>query len=147
MFPWKSLFPFQQKEIGGLLKPFNPNDVEQYIQSMMGKAMQGNFGQSDSSSGVKASDGHHDNIEVFETHEHVFVKVKKSEEDMKDLRVFHTSNQAILSSKEREEEQTIITLPSLVHRKGCIAKYRDGLLVLTFTKQDDMQFSEVDIRE
>lgn len=147
MFPWKSLFPFQQKEIGGLLKPFNPNDVEQYIQSMMGKAMQGNFQQPNNNSGVTSSVDQNEAIEVFETHEHVFVKVKRSEEEMKDLRVFHTSNQAILSSKEKEEEQTVITLPSLVHKKGCIAKYRDGVLVLTFTKQDDMQFSEVDIRE
>ncbi|MFD0694603.1 CS domain-containing protein [Paenibacillus sp. GCM10027628] len=84
----------------------NMSWVEGYVQDMLKKAMPGLDANVSAQAGA--------DVETFETHEHVIVKVKlDKEEDPKAMQVFVKSNQikltGFLSGKNR-----IIKLPSLV---------------------------------
>jgi HSP20 family molecular chaperone IbpA len=66
---------------------------------------------------------------------------------MKHLKIFHTSNQAIIENIPGCDERQVITLPCLVKKKGAVAQYQDGILELKIPKSIDMQYTEIDVSE
>lgn len=84
-------------------------------------------------------------IDIFETADHVFVKVPISEEWLEQVRIKHTSHELWLENFPRADHPKKVNLPCLVKRKGTKAVYKDGLLEVMFQKQQDYNMSEVEI--
>ncbi|MBY0124535.1 Hsp20/alpha crystallin family protein [Bacillus sp. S/N-304-OC-R1] len=157
MFPW-SLFPFN-KDMKNMMKQLKPEEIDKYVQSIMGQVfpqqLQGMMPQQNLMPGFnmnqdtpQSKDSTSLPSSVFETHNDVFVRIPiNNEQWLKDMRIYHTSNQMIIEHiPERENKHTII-LPALVKKKGATAYYKDGMLEMKIPKNIDMQYSEIDVTE
>ncbi|MFO1444766.1 Hsp20/alpha crystallin family protein [Bacillus sp. Bva_UNVM-123] len=152
MFPW-SRFPFN-KDMKKMMEQIKPEEINHYIQNMMGQMLpeqmqkimnNQNFnGKAEQFSPPPSAFP----ASVFETHENVYVRLEiKDEEWLKNMRLFHTSNQMIIEHIPKFEDKHTITLPALVKRKGTTAHVKDGILEIRIPKNIDMQYSEIDITE
>ncbi|WP_064093217.1 Hsp20/alpha crystallin family protein [Rossellomorea aquimaris] len=162
MFPW-NLFPFN-KDMKDKMNSMNPKEIDSYIQSMMknmfpngwegmmnpNDTMKGaqSFTHSNNQQSAKDTPSHKIPTNIFETFEDVFLRLQiTNEEWMKQLRIFHTSNQAIIENIPEVGDRQVITLPALVKKKGAVAQYKDGILELKIPKSIDMQYTEIDVSE
>ncbi|MCA1053964.1 Hsp20/alpha crystallin family protein [Rossellomorea aquimaris] len=167
MFPW-SLFPFN-KDMKDQMNKMNPKEIDSYVQDMMKKMFPG--GYSSMMNPTEAMNGHqpfihsmnkdpvqqeqektaqHNQIpvNVFETFEDVYIRMKiPNEEWMKQMKIFHTSNQAIIENIPEHGDRQVLTLPSLVKKKGAMAQYRDGILELRIPRSVDLQYTEIDVSD
>ncbi|WP_421378754.1 Hsp20/alpha crystallin family protein [Bacillus salacetis] len=173
MFPWNSFFPFN-KNMKDMMKNMNPQDVDQYVKGVMkqmfpsdwqGMENPGDLMKNMSSmmNGMNGMNGqHHEQareapvqpgsekipVNIFEALECVYIQIKITDEDLvKNMKVYHTSNQAILENIPSAGERQVITLPSLVKKKGSSAQYKDGILEIKIPKSIDLQFTEIDVSE
>jgi HSP20 family molecular chaperone IbpA len=156
MFPW-NLFPFN-KDMKDNLQKMKPEEINNYVQDIIGKVMPGNFrgmmnpqdvfnGFQPASPSSTASSGPL-NSSAFETHDFVYVRIPiKDEEWIKFIQIYHTSNQLIVENIPQREDKHIITLPAIVKKKGSSANYKDGILEVKIPKNVDMQFSQIDVTE
>lgn len=160
MFPW-NMFPFN-KETKNMLQKMKPDEINQYVQDLIEKMVPGNmrdmmnplefmngfqtpFGQQTSPSGNGAGVL---NETTFETHDFVFVRIPVKNEDwLKEMNIYHTSNQLIVEHIPQYEDQHTITLPAIVKKKGAAANYKDGMLEVRIPKNVDMQYSQIDVTE
>lgn len=167
MFPWNSFFPFN-KNMKETMKGMNPGDVDQYVKGVMKQMfpsdwqgmqnpgdlmknmtsmMNGNSQEEPRQEAVKQSK---ENIPVniFESLENIYIQLKITDEEwIKNLKVFHTSNQAILENIPSHGERQVITLPALVRKKGSSAQYKEGILEIRIPKSIDLQLTEIDVSE
>lgn len=162
MFPW-NFFPFSKEMISKLQK-MNPEDINKYVQELVGNVFQSSnvpnplnqedffkgfdfFKANNTQQKVKTEDQKL-NYSVFETHDFVFARIKiESEEWLKHLKLYHTSNLLILEHIPEKENKHSIPLPCLVKKKGTTAYYKDGMLEIQIPKNVDIQYSEIDINE
>lgn len=156
MFPWNML-PFN-KDTKNLMNQMKPEEIEKYVQEMMAKMMPQNMqgimnplsmnsasplAQNPSGSQPSPLDS-----AVFETHNYVYVRLPiKKEEWLKEIKIYHTSNQMIIENIPDKNDKHTITLPAIVKKKGATAQHKDGMLEIKVPKSIDMQFSEIDITE
>lgn len=156
MFPWKKNFPFNQSgQMPESFKNMNPKNVEDYIQNVMGNVFGEGFPQQFPFQGsmpgnmpgnmVQSSKQAQTSTELFETNDHIFVKVQASDEQLKNLRVQHSSNQLFILDYPSKGEQKKLVLPAIVKRKGTKASYRNGILEIKLQKNEDLQISEIEI--
>ncbi|WP_077213645.1 Hsp20/alpha crystallin family protein [Bacillus dakarensis] len=158
MFPWNS-FPFN-KDTKKMLEQMKPAEIEKYVQEMMGKMFsQQTQGSSVPPDFLKSFDNtinpsqerNHDvglQTSVFETHHDVFVMIPiKDPNWLKEMKLFYTSNQLIIEHIPEYENKQVVTLPSIVKRKGATAHLKDQVLEVKIPKNIDMQYSEIDIKE
>ncbi|KAA0562514.1 Hsp20/alpha crystallin family protein [Bacillus sp. CH30_1T] len=168
MFPW-SLFPFS-KDMKDQMNQMNPNEMDSYIQGMMKKMFPGGWDgmmnpndmmsgaqsfmnpmgkqEQKSQRGQSSPSSNSISANVFESFEDIYIRFQvPSEEWMKQLKIFHTSNQAIIENIPEQGERQVITLPCLVKKKGAVAQYKDGILELKIPKSIDMQYTEIDVSD
>jgi HSP20 family molecular chaperone IbpA len=156
MFPW-NMFPFN-KDMKDTLQKMKPEEVDNYVQDIIGKIMPGNMrgmmNPQDMFNGFQSSVSQQQpatgvlNSTSFETHDFVFVRIPiKHEEWIRNLRIYHTSNQLIVEHVPKHEDKHIITLPAIVRKKGASANYKDSVLEVKIPKNIDMQFSQIDVTE
>ncbi|NRD80437.1 Hsp20/alpha crystallin family protein [Bacillus sp. BRMEA1] len=157
MFPW-NLFPFN-KDMKESLQKLKPEEIDKYVQDIISKVMPGNMqgmmnpqelfnGFSSRSTPQTSPSPDTLGASAYETHDYVFVRIPiKSEEWIKKLRLFHTSNQLIIEHVPQYEDKHTITLPAIVKKKGASANYKDGVLEVKIPKNVDMQFSQIDVME
>ncbi|MCA1039988.1 Hsp20/alpha crystallin family protein [Bacillus infantis] len=160
MFPW-NLFPFN-KDMKKTMQQLKPDEIDKYVQNMMGQlfpqSMQGMGGPQNMMQGFSPfQQGNSDpspagssklDASVYETHDYVFVRVGiKDESWLKQLKLYHTSNQIILEHIPEYDNKHTITLPALVKRKGSSASFKDSMLEVRIPKNIDMQFSEIEVTE
>jgi HSP20 family molecular chaperone IbpA len=156
MFPW-NIFPFN-KDMKDTLKKMKPEEIDKYVQDLMGKVMPANmrgmmnpqdmFNGFQSSVSQQPSSTGFLNSTAFETHDFVFVRIPiKNEEWIKQIRIYHTTNQLIIEHVPKQEDKHTVTLPAIVKKKGATANYKDGMLEVKIPKNIDMQFSEIDVTE
>jgi hypothetical protein len=101
--------------------------AEGYVQDMLKKAMPG-MDASISSSGSIGT-------EIFETHEHVIIKVKiAKEEDPRALQVFVKSNQIKLTGFTNGKNR-IVKVPTLVLPRTANVSYKQRLLEIKVRKR------------
>lgn len=156
MFPF-NLFPFNQN-MKQMMNGMKPEQLEKFTQEMMSKMMSShmegmtnpqdlfknlfpetNF-QSSSSPNLKYS--------IFDTHEHVFVRINiQSEEWLNSMKICHTANQIIIEHIPNQDDKHSLTLPAIVKKKGATANYKDSVLEIKIPKSVDMQYSEIDVTE
>ncbi|MFJ7725702.1 Hsp20/alpha crystallin family protein [Neobacillus sp. NPDC097160] len=156
MFPW-NLFPFN-KDMKDTMQNMKPEEIDKYVQDIMGKIMPSNmrgmmnpqdmFGGFQSSVSKQQSETGILSSTAFETHDFVFVRIPiKNEEWIRQIRIYHTSNQLIVEHIPQQEDKHTITLPAIVKKKGATANFKDGMLEVKIPKNVDMQFSQIDVTE
>ncbi|WP_066313383.1 Hsp20/alpha crystallin family protein [Bacillus sp. FJAT-29814] len=155
MFPW-NMFPFN-KDMRDTLQKMNPQEIDKYVQDIIGKVLPANMNgmmnpqemfrnMPMSGAGQTSTDGL--NSSAYETHDYVFVRIPiKNEDWVKKLKLYHTSNQLIVSDIPNPEDQHTITLPAIVKKKGASANFKDGILEVKIPKNIDMQYSQIDVSE
>jgi HSP20 family molecular chaperone IbpA len=152
MFPW-NFFPFN-KEMKNRLQNMKPEDINQYIQGIMGNMMPSQFdgimnpGNVSQSKKQPSQSSNKLQSAVFETHDSIFVRLPiKDEKLLKKIEIFHTANQLMVKNIPDLEDKNTITLPAIVKKKGSTAKYKDGVLEIKMVKSADLQFSQIDLSE
>ncbi|MEH7305394.1 Hsp20/alpha crystallin family protein [Neobacillus drentensis] len=156
LFPW-NLFPFD-KNIKDKMAKMKPEEINHYVQDIIGKIMPGNMKaginpqemfqgfQPSVSTPVSSNDRLHST--AFETHDFVYVRIFINKEEwVKQLRIYHTSNQLIVEHLPQHEDKHTITLPAIVKKKGATATFKDGILEVKIPKNIDMQYSQIDVTE
>ncbi|QQZ11148.1 Hsp20/alpha crystallin family protein [Heyndrickxia vini] len=173
MFPW-NMFPFNKNNI---MKQINPQDIEKQVQNMLSQFMPGkwegmfnhedmlkratsmfqqNTDQNTTNSETNTATQDQQpqstptefDVSVFETFDDIYVRTPiKDEEWLKRVKIYHTSNQVIIENIPEVGQRHVITLPSLIKKKGTVAQYKDEMLEIKMTKNADMQFTEVDVAE
>jgi HSP20 family molecular chaperone IbpA len=155
MFPW-NIFPFN-KDMKDKMQKMKPEEIDKYVQDLLGKIMPSNM------SGMNPQDFFNGfqsqvtqqkagtcglNSSAFETHDFVFVRIPVKHEDwIKNLRIYHTTNQLIVEHIPHHDDKHIITLPAIVKKKGATANYKDNMLEVRIPKNIDMQYSQIDVTE
>lgn len=155
MFPW-NFSPFN-KEMLNQLKNLRPEEVENYVQDIMGKMFPSHMEGMDVLKAFQGSSHASPSNEekkqealpsIFETHDDVFVHLPiEDREVLKGLKISHTSNILMIDHLSEEKYKKTLPLPSIVKKKGARAYYKDGLLEIKLPKSIDFQYSEIDIRE
>ena len=156
MFPW-NLFPFN-KDMKNMMQQMKPEEMEKYVQNIMGQMfpqkVQGmtnpaNFMQGTHPFHTQTAENSKEfQSSVYETHDYVYVRVPiKKEEWLKEMKLYHTSNQMIIEHIPEFDDKHTIVLPALVKRKGSRASFKDGMLEIKIPKNVDLQFTEIDIDE
>lgn len=151
MFPWNQ-FPFN-KEMKAKFEKLNQKEVNEYVQGMLGKVFPNDLQYSNEQ---KQEETQHTTensqsqsklkFRVLETHKYVFVRIEiQKREWLKQLKMYHTTNQLILEHIPKDSDQTLITLPTLVNKKGAKADYQDAILEIQLYKLIDRQLSEIHV--
>ncbi|MDQ0184102.1 Hsp20/alpha crystallin family protein [Cytobacillus sp. FSL W7-1323] len=151
MFPWNQ-FPFN-KEMKSKFEKLNQKEVNEYVQGMLGKVFPNDLQYSNEQ---KQEETQHTTenspsqsklrFRVLETHKYVFVRIEiQKREWLKQLKMYHTTNQLILEHIPKDSDQTLITLPTLVNKKGAKADYQDAILEIQLYKLIDRQLSEIHV--
>lgn len=137
MFPW-NLFPFN-KDMKNPPHQMKPEDIDKYVRSIMGQmfpqSMHGMNGTHDFMKGFHtAAPGAGQpgseplNASVFETHDYVFVRFPVKNDDwLKEMKLYHTSNQMIIEHIPGKDDKHIITLPAIVRKKDHQPAVRKGI--------------------
>ncbi|MDR6122748.1 hypothetical protein QFZ87_002345 [Bacillus sp. SLBN-46] len=154
MFPW-NIFPIN-KDMKDKMQKMKPEEIDNYVQDLLGKIMPSNMrgmNPQDFFSGVQSSVQQPAatgglNSTAFETHDFVFVRIPiKHDEWIKNLRIYHTTNQLIVEHIPQHDDKHVITLPAIVRKKGATANYKDNMLEVKIPKNIDMQYSQIDVTE
>jgi hypothetical protein len=155
MFPW-NIFPFN-KDMKDKMQKMKPEEIDNYVQDLLGKIMPSNMRgmnpQDFFSGGVQSSVQQPSatgglNSTAFETHDFVFVRIPIKHDDwIKNLRIYHTTNQLIVEHLPQHDDKHVITLPAIVRKKGATANYKDNMLEVKIPKNIDMQYSQIDVTE
>ncbi|WML60090.1 Hsp20/alpha crystallin family protein [Neobacillus sp. PS2-9] len=156
MFPW-NIFPFN-KDMKDKMQKMKPEEIDNYVQDLLGKIMpsnmRGGMNPQDFFSGFQSPVSHQQsatgglNSTAFETHDFVFVRIPiKHDEWIKNLRIYHTTNQLIVEHIPQHDDKHVITLPAIVRKKGATANYKDNMLEVKIPKNIDMQYSQIDVTE
>lgn len=156
MFPW-GMFPFHNDELKNIADNMNPADIQSYISEMIKKYIPPqmensdipfNFQANNASPSAEPDNQQKFHVDVFETFDHIFIRIQlPDEESHKQLKILHTSNQAIIENMPEPGKRHTIILPSLVKRKGATAMVKDRILEIKIPKMDDIQLTEVDVSE
>jgi HSP20 family molecular chaperone IbpA len=151
------MFPFN-KDMKDKMTNMKPEQINNFVQDLMGKVlpenMKGMMNPQDMFNGFQSAPSQNNpaagslNSTAFETHDFVFVRIPiKNDEWVRQLRIYHTSNQLIVEHVPHHEDKHTITLPAIVKRKGATANYKDSMLEIKIPKNVDMQFSQIDVTE
>ncbi|WP_394231629.1 Hsp20/alpha crystallin family protein [Niallia oryzisoli] len=160
MFPW-NLFPFD-KEVQSKVKNMKPEEINQFVQNIMGKVFQPSFpnnmnpqemmkhfqGFPYTQTDVPAKGNSKINYSVFETHDNIFVRIILDSEDwLTRLKLSHTSHLLLLENIPEQGNKHSIPLPSLVKKKGTTANFKDNTLEIKIPKDIDTHYSEINVTE
>ncbi|MCM2604141.1 Hsp20/alpha crystallin family protein [Rossellomorea marisflavi] len=133
--------------------------MDSYVQDMMKKMFPGGFesmmnanstmgGASPQQSAHQSGEDGSIPAHVFESFDDVYVRFELKDEGlMKKVKIYHTSNQAIIENIPSQGDRQVLTLPCLVKKKGASAHFRDGILEVKIPKSTDMQFTEIDVSD
>lgn len=151
MFPWNTLFSSNKKQ-NNFLKNFQNNDVQSFIDQVFSEVMPDNL--KETMNDVRSSNQNQStannplNATVFETHLYIYIRIPIEAEDwLQKMKIFHTSNQAMIHGVPNDDDKHVISLPALVRKKGTTVQFKDDVLEIRLQKQSDIPFSEIDISE
>jgi HSP20 family molecular chaperone IbpA len=158
MLPW-NFFPFNKK-MNNQMGKFDQNEIDKFVKQMMGQMMPAQMqemmnnqdwmksSQKQSSEQASSTTAESLSYSVYDTHNHVFVRISiKDESWLKQLKLYHTSNQLMVEQIPTATDKLTITLPSIVRKKGTTTSYKDNILEVKIPKNIDMQYSEIEISE
>ncbi|MFQ3545971.1 Hsp20/alpha crystallin family protein [Halobacillus rhizosphaerae] len=149
MNPFQSLFPFGE-DVDKWMKASQSNDIHKFVNGVLSNSMPKGLAQMPGFSNMGFSNMGAEqaklNETVFDSHDHVYVKIPIHDPSSLDsLKIYHKSYQLIIEGVPYKGDLHTITLPSLVRKKGTVARYRDNELQIRLPKKIDTQYSEVNI--
>ncbi|AZB43186.1 spore gernimation protein GerT [Bacillus sp. FJAT-42376] len=150
MFPWNKQYPFNQQKLPDFFKKMNPNQVENYVQQVMGQV----FGQ-DQAAGFpyQFAENHEEKQKSvpseswYEATDRLYFKIPIPAEQAKNVKIQHNSHQLTLVNFPETGEKKSFQMPFLVRRKGTKATYQNEELELSFLKNEDLNVTEIHIPE
>jgi HSP20 family molecular chaperone IbpA len=87
-------------------------------------------------------------VEILETHDYLFIRIPIKEDQLANLKVYHTSTKFLLSGLPPEPaEKQSFHLPAPVKKKGAKSSYRDEILEIILFKVNESHYSEISIPE
>jgi len=138
----------------------NPNDIDKYVQNMISnmfpKDMDGMLNPQEWLKGVQSftndqPSSHKEsnlNVIVFETHDFVFLRIPIKEDHwLREIKIFHTSHEAIIEHIPSPGDKHIVKLPAAVRKKGAVATYKEEVLEIRIPRSVQTQISEIEIQE
>lgn len=138
----------------------NPNDIDKYVQNMISnmfpKDMDGMLNPQEWLKGVQSftndqPSSHKEsnlNVIVFETHDFVFLRIPIKEDHwLREIKIFHTSHEAIIEHIPSPGDKHIFKLPAAVRKKGAVANYKEEVLEIRIPRSVQTQISEIEIQE
>jgi len=161
MFPWNMLFSKNKQT--DFTNKMNPNDVQSFINQLFSQVIPENMQQmmnQKQADGFPSFQGMEQAAKeqqqqkpsnslqatVFETHTDVYVRIPiKDPSSVKQMKIYHTSNQSIVEGIPEPGDRHVITLPATVKKKGASAHYKDETLEIKLQKNNDLQYSEIDV--
>ncbi len=152
MNPWNLLFPLQ-KYMKQFSSTRDSSDMEAVMKDMFSQMSNSDLFQQGNSEHPFFSNEHSQNgnklqTNVFETHHHVFVRISLSDQKaLQKMKIYHTSNSAIIEGYPKDTDKHIVTLPAIVTKKGATAHHKENVLEIRFTKASDLNLSEIPITE
>ncbi|MTH51994.1 hypothetical protein GKZ89_01140 [Bacillus mangrovi] len=151
MFPWNKQNPFNQQKLPDFFSKMNPNQVENYVQQVMGQV----FGQDQPSGGFPYQFGQFgqqgeekkapQTEDWFEATDRLYFKIPVPRKTAKDVLIQHNSHQLTLVNFPGKGEKQTFQMPHAVRRKGTKASYQDEVLELVFIKMEDSNVTEITI--
>ena len=85
---------------------------------------------------------------IFETHDFVFLRIPiKDQIWLREMKIFHTSNEAIIENIPDHADKHTFLLPVSVRRKGATANHKDGVLEIKLPRSIQSELSEIDVSE
>ncbi|MGD6815914.1 Hsp20/alpha crystallin family protein [Metabacillus sp. 84] len=150
MFPWNKQYPFNQQKMPDFFKKMNPNQVENYVQQVMGQV----FGQ-DQQGGFPyqfSQQGHEEKNEApreswYEATDKVYFKLHIPASLAKNIKIQHNSHQVTIVNFPEKGESKTFSIPHPVRRKGTKASYQNENLELSFLKNEDVHVTEISLPE
>ncbi len=156
MFPW-NLFPNNKQQMPDWMKYLNQSGLEKQMEQLLSMLSPEQFGSlmkqglsSDPAEDPEREGKATGSFEpaIFETHDYVFVRLPIAEEELPNLKLYHTNNRIILNGlPPHREESLTCPLPCLVKKKGAKSSYKDGILEIILFKIPDSQYSEISVPE
>ncbi|KZZ84290.1 MULTISPECIES: hypothetical protein [Bacillaceae] len=149
MFPWNKQYPFNQQKMPDFFKSMNPNQVENYVQEVMGQV----FGQDQSGGFPYQFSKNREEKQAppsenwYEATDRIYFKIKIPAKIAGDVKIQHNSHQLTLENFPEKGERKTFQIPFLVRRKGTKATYQDEELELSFIKNEDLNVTEIHIPE
>ncbi|MBA2872865.1 HSP20 family molecular chaperone IbpA [Anoxybacillus calidus] len=162
MFPFQSFFPFKEG-IQKWLQQSHAMEIEKYVQDSIAKSIPnsmqmyehhaeilkklfGNSEHTNSHTSDNSTVAPKLDVNIFESLDHIYLKMPiKDSSQLSQLKIFHTSNQAIIEGIPSPEDRHVIPLPSIVKKKGASTNYKDGILQIKIPKRIDFQYTEIDV--
>lgn len=158
MLPWNQL-PFNE-DMKKKLNSMNPNEIDKYVQNMVlkmfPKNMEGMLNPQEWLKDVDSFQEKHPTSQeihglqsaVFETHDFVFIRIQVKDENwLREMKIYHTSHEAIIENIPEIGEKHTLKLPAAVKRKGAVANHRDGVLEVRIPRSYQTQISEINIQD
>lgn len=148
---WKDFNPF-----GGANDPKSMNpSIEKYVKNILSQSMPSSFlpdlfNETEEKDEPDFEEEVHqpkENYQVFEMHDYVVVRVNIDVSvHVRDLKIYHTSNQLTIEGNPNQHDKQVISLPSLVQHKGTKAIFRNHILEIKMTKERDYRLTQIDIQ-
>lgn len=163
MFPWNS-FPFNIQPNSNQDEPLDESNIEDYWKKVLSTifsnkndnfpvawlqpfmeqiqhSMANPFLQRKDSQ--QASD-----IQLFETFDFIIIRFFVPDASIvKNIKLYHTSNQVFIENFPKEGEKKRITLPALVQKKGSNATFKEGIIEMILIKKQDSHLTEIPVTE
>ena len=160
MFPW-NLFPNnKQQQMPDWMKYLNQSGLEKQMEQLLSMLSPEQFGSlmkqglSNEPPGSNTEQEQEQEAKssydptIYETHDYVFVRLPIKEEELSNLKLYHTNNRIILNGlPPNRQESLTYPLPCLVKKKGAKSSYKDGILEIILFKIPDSQYSEISVPE
>ncbi|MGN1401102.1 MAG: Hsp20/alpha crystallin family protein [Bacillus sp. (in: firmicutes)] len=155
MNPWNFLFPFQKYMKQFTQGSSGSHDFESMMKKMFEEMSKNSYSNPDqtlwpepSVQREKKPESSLLHAELFETHSDIYIRFPvESSTSLRSIKIFHTSNTAIIEGYPDQKDKHTFTLPALVKKKGSSADYKDGMLEIRFIKASDLHLSEIQISE
>ncbi|MFS0824619.1 Hsp20/alpha crystallin family protein [Bacillus sp. 1P02SD] len=165
MFPFKSLFPFNDIMQQLMKQSTESSSIEKFVQESISKSMSTSMDYFQKNASVLNRSFHENQVSedgeislpeqkeqseltpsIFDSLDHVYVKFRiKDPSKLPNLKIFHTSNQIIIEGYPNEESYHVFALPEIVKKKGAITTYKDEYLQIKLPKATDMQYTQIDV--
>lgn len=156
MFPW-DLFSKNQNQKPDWMKFINQSGMEKQMEqlfSMLSPEQLGGLINQQFKSNQEPDEHPTSNsektlsVDILETHDYLFIRIPIKEEQLPNLKVYHTSTKFLLSGLPPDpNEKHSFHLPAPVKKKGSKSSYRDEILEIILFKLNESHFSEISIPE
>lgn len=99
-----------------------------------------------SNTGKKSAPQSDINEVVFETHDYIYIRIPiQNERQINQIKIYYSLNKCMVDGLSDKNSPYTIILPATVRKKGAKAIYKDGILEIKIPKNNEWQYSQIDV--